>query len=405
MNVRSCRVREVRETCAALALGSFFVAASGMPREARAAEEEDDKVNVTVSSDDPSALVERRANVVEGWQTTFGIPVFTVTEQWEAVCATPSTMHAFRNAAYRVNGRGVATSHEFVLPKGNDVQLEVHSRAAFWYSTGVASAVIGGLFVLGGVISTYFAGNVTNTEAESTIRQLRRRLPGERRRSPRHRRPALDHRPQHRDDGRRPYPLEGSRELERGSVDAQHALLRRHAEAEREAVVAGAAVDVHAVGAARPEAVIGDALAEEAQERPREAEAEQPDLAAVGVAREDEVRLARREVLERARIVEEHDARRAGLARMLGAHRSRCAPRSLDAKSIPTICTAPASVSISRAVVDEELDAVLRQSARDDGLGRLVIVVAVAGEHPPAAGRGAARARAAADRDRSATPS
>jgi stearoyl-CoA desaturase (delta-9 desaturase) len=45
----------------------------------------------------------------------------------------------------------------------------------------------------------------------------------------------------------------------RDPVDAQDALLGRHAEAEREAVVARAAVDVHAVAAACPEAVVGDA--------------------------------------------------------------------------------------------------------------------------------------------------
>ena len=110
-------------------------------------------------------------------------------------------------------------------------------------------------------------------------------------------------------------------------MHADDALLGGDAEAQREAVVTGTAVDVHAIGTARPEAVIGDLVAEEAQERPREPETEEPDLSAVRVAREDEIALARREMLERAGIVEKDDARLAGLTRMLlaDAREPRCA--------------------------------------------------------------------------------
>ena len=133
---------------------------------------EEPKVTLAVEADDAAVLVERRANVVEGWQTTFGIPVFTATEQWEPICAVPCTLRVSPHAAYRINGRGIATSHEFLLPKGSELHLDVSTRPAFFYSAGIASTVIGSLLVLGGVVSTYFAGNITNTEAESSVRSF-----------------------------------------------------------------------------------------------------------------------------------------------------------------------------------------------------------------------------------------
>src|SRR4051794_35411753 len=92
----------------------------------------------------------------------------------------------------------------------------------------------------------------------------------------------------------------------------QDALFRGHPEAQRKPVVARPAVDVHPVRSTRPEAVIGDPVAEdEAEERPWEPEAHETDLPAVRVAREHEIALSRREMLERPWIVEQHDARRA----------------------------------------------------------------------------------------------
>src|SRR5262245_45083458 len=102
-------------------------------------------------------------------------------------------------------------------------------------------------------------------------------------------------------------------------MNPKDALLRRHAKAEGEAVVPGATMDPHPIRAARPEAVVGDPVAEEAEERPREADAHEPDLTTVGVTGEDEISLSRREMLEGARIMQEDDAERAWLARVLRA--------------------------------------------------------------------------------------
>ena len=66
-------------------------------------------------------------------------------------------------------------------------------------------------------------------------------------------------------------------------VHPQQALLRGDAEAEREAVVARAAVHVEPVAPARPEAVVGH-VREEAERRPGRAEAHEAELAAVRVA-------------------------------------------------------------------------------------------------------------------------
>lgn len=62
-----------------------------------------------------------------------------------------------------------------------------------------------------------------------------------------------------------------------------------HAEAKREAVVAGSAMHVEAVAPTCPHSVIGDLRAEEAQERPGESEAHEPDLSPVRMAGEHEV--------------------------------------------------------------------------------------------------------------------
>src|SRR5262245_56788029 len=59
----------------------------------------------------------------------------------------------------------------------------------------------------------------------------------------------------------------GRRARQAGGVDAEEALFGGDADAQGEAVVAGAAVDIEAVGAACPEAVIGGA-GEEAEQGP-----------------------------------------------------------------------------------------------------------------------------------------
>lgn len=156
----------------ALAAFCAFSIVASLARDAAADDGDEEKVTLTVESDDPHVLIERRANTVEGWQTTFGIPVFTATEQWEPACAVPCKLHISPHAAYRATGRGVASSHEFVLPKGNDLHLDVHARSAFWYSAGIAGTIFGTLLVAGGAISTSLSGNITSTEAEQNVRSF-----------------------------------------------------------------------------------------------------------------------------------------------------------------------------------------------------------------------------------------
>src|SRR5882672_7820534 len=76
-----------------------------------------------------------------------------------------------------------------------------------------------------------------------------------------------------------------------GAVHAQQALLGRHTQPQGKAVMAGAAVHVHPIETARPEAVIGQRVAKQAQEGPPRTEAQQADLPAVGVTRQDEIAL------------------------------------------------------------------------------------------------------------------
>jgi hypothetical protein len=149
------------------------IAAGADARPAVAAPEkkdDDDKIRLTVTADDDHVLLERRANTVEGWQTTLGIPVFTSTEQWEPACAVPCTIQVYPHAAFRVNGRGIASSHEFLLPKGPDVKLDVTARSSFWYGAGTALTVVGALLVAVGGTSALVAGNITSTDAETTVR-------------------------------------------------------------------------------------------------------------------------------------------------------------------------------------------------------------------------------------------
>jgi hypothetical protein len=155
-------------------LGAFLTGHIVAPGSARADEDAtpQEMVKLTVTANDDRVLIERRANVVEGWQTTLGIPVFTSTEQWEPVCAVPCTLQVSPHAGYRVSGRGIATSHEFLLPKGPDVKLDVKASSSFWYGAGTALTIVGGLLVVVGGTSALVSTNITSTEAEGTLRGL-----------------------------------------------------------------------------------------------------------------------------------------------------------------------------------------------------------------------------------------
>lgn len=130
---------------------------------------------LVAESDSGGALIERRANAVEGWQTTLGIPVYTSTEQWEPACAAPCRVMVNPNSAFRVNGRGIATSREFVLPgedgKG-EVRLDIRTRSAFWHDVGQAMTVVGTVLVVVGGISTLYAPSITSTDEEKELRRF-----------------------------------------------------------------------------------------------------------------------------------------------------------------------------------------------------------------------------------------
>jgi hypothetical protein len=130
----------------------------------------EEKVILSVTADDDRVLIERRTNIVEGWQTTLGIPVFTTTEQWEPACAVPCTLHVSPHVGYRASGRGIATSHEFLLPKGPEVKLEVKARSSLWYGSGIGLTIVGGVLAVVGGTSTLVSSNITSTEAETTVR-------------------------------------------------------------------------------------------------------------------------------------------------------------------------------------------------------------------------------------------
>src|SRR5262249_49560141 len=87
--------------------------------------------------------------------------------------------------------------------------------------------------------------------------------------------------------------------------DFQQRGLARHADPEREAVEAGAAMDVEAIRAVAEEPVIGPTGARE--HGPVEPEAHETELSAVRVARERQVDLAGRDVPEDARVVEQQE--------------------------------------------------------------------------------------------------
>ncbi len=162
-------------------------------------------------------------------------------------------------------------------------------------------------------------------------------------------------------------------------MESQNALLRRNAKAKGEAVVPRAAMDPHAIRAAGPEAVVRNADAEEAKERPRRAEAEEPDLPAVRVTGEDEIGLSFGQMFERTRIVEKHDARGTRNARVSRADalevRLAFGPHEIHAEDLHR-----ARVGLDeRGAIEEELDAVLDERPLHD-LGSLVIVIAETGE-------------------------
>jgi len=132
------------------------------------------QVMLVVEADDRGAIVERRANSVEGWQTTLGIPVYSATEQWEPVCVAPCRVWTSPTTAFRVTGRGIATSHDFVVPDtaSDEVRLDIRTRSAFWHGVGQFMTIVGSVLVVAGGISTLYAPSITSTDAEQSLRSF-----------------------------------------------------------------------------------------------------------------------------------------------------------------------------------------------------------------------------------------
>lgn len=141
---------------------------------AQAADDDDKpKVNMAVTADRVGVVIEHRVNAVEGWQTTLGVPVYTSTQQWEPVCVAPCNVKVDPNAIFRVGGVGVAPSREFVLPaQRKDLRLQVSAGSGPAYNIGLGLTTTGALFAAIGVVPLVYAGSITNTSAEDTVRGL-----------------------------------------------------------------------------------------------------------------------------------------------------------------------------------------------------------------------------------------
>ena len=118
--------------------------------------------------------IERRAHTVEGWETTYFVPFFHSTEQWETACAAPCVVHLDANATYRVGGSGVATSRSFTLPKvpaSAPLTLHVQARSAILSSAGTVLTTAGAVVTLVGLVSTLYSPSITSTQAETDVRK------------------------------------------------------------------------------------------------------------------------------------------------------------------------------------------------------------------------------------------
>jgi hypothetical protein len=160
---------------------------------------------------------------------------------------------------------------------------------------------------------------------------------------------------------------------------AKDALLRRDSETERKSVVPSSAMHVQAVAAASPEAVVRKLQAEETQKGPREPEAQEPYLATVRVPGQNEIPFAFWQMSERARIVQQNDAHKPRLPWMLTANARQmlgaAPPDEVSADDLDGPCFGVESPLL----VHEQRDPVFSHGARD-GLGRFVIMVAIARE-------------------------
>jgi hypothetical protein len=163
-----------------------------------------------------------------------------------------------------------------------------------------------------------------------------------------------------------------------GAMKLEHALLGRHPEPQREAVVACSAMDVEPILAPPLETVIGDA-GEGRDDRVRQPHPQESELAPVSMAGQHEVRRPVRQVAEGSRIVEQPDAHHVALAGVARAHllemRLPIAESKVESKDLDR--TRPSLDAAHR--IDQECDPRGSQS-RAPMSGRFEVVVADARE-------------------------
>jgi hypothetical protein len=148
--------------------------AAPAPAPGASTKEETDKppqVHIVVDGE-PGVLLERRQNASEGWSATIW-PGYSYVETWEVACVAPCKTVVDAASTYRVNGTGVATSRNFVLPPGRDpLRLHLVPRSAVLHATGIVLSFVGGLLALAGGASLASSPAISDAAAAANVRGL-----------------------------------------------------------------------------------------------------------------------------------------------------------------------------------------------------------------------------------------
>jgi hypothetical protein len=111
------------------------------------------RVNVTIDSSRPNAVVERRVSVKEQLGAFIVVPFRATDSTWEQVCVTPCTVDLDRFSTYRIDAQnGTAGSSSFTLPQRSDAlrlnvdarSLVVHRAGRTMSVAGIAAVIVGG---------------------------------------------------------------------------------------------------------------------------------------------------------------------------------------------------------------------------------------------------------------------
>ena len=156
-------------------------------------------------------------------------------------------------------------------------------------------------------------------------------------------------------------------------MNTKQAVLSRYAEPQWEPVMARTSVHVEPAIARGPKPVVGHSH-EHAHHGPRQPEADETDLTAVGVPRQHQIRIAGWQVLEGTRIVQERYAKVTRLTRQS----RRNALQVFLAVSEDEVVTDDLNWARlrldERLLVDEKRRADVRERAADDGRSFVIVV-------------------------------